>query len=73
MFTLKEIYDDIKLGMSLERVHKKYGGFRIYIGQRLPNYKELIKEEFTGYNHDELAYKYNTTNSNVMEIVKDKV
>ncbi len=70
MFTLEDIFNDIKAGASLPRLHKKYGGFKIYIPQRMPNYKEKILEEFNGYNYDELAYKYNTTRSNVEEIVK---
>lgn len=70
MFTLEDIYNDIKAGASLPRLHKKYGGFKIYIPQRMPDYKERIIEEFTGYNYDELAFKYNTSRSNVEEIIK---
>jgi Mor family transcriptional regulator len=70
MYEFKDIYDDIKAGASRERIHKKYGGFKIYIGQRIPDYKERILEEFNGYNYESLAYKYNTTRSNVEEIVK---
>ena len=72
MFSLKDIYNDIKAGASLPRLHKKYGGFKIYIPQRMPDYKERIIEEFNGYNYDELAFKYNTSRSNVEEIIKQK-
>jgi len=70
MFTLKEIYDDIRNGASLERIHRNYGGFNLYISKQRPDYKDRIVEEFNGYNYDALAYKYNTTPSNVREIVK---
>jgi len=71
MFTLKEIFNDIKKGMSLERVHKYYGGFTLYIPKQIPEYKERIVEEFTGYNYDSLAYKYNTTPKNVRAIINE--
>ena len=70
MFTLEEIFNDIKDGASLERIHKNYGGFNLYIPLQRPDYKERIKAEFNGYNYDTLAYKYNTTPKNVREIVK---
>ena len=71
MFTLEDIYNDIKAGASIERIHKQYGGFNLYIPQQRPDYKERIIEEFNGYNFDQLAYKYNTTPKNVRQIVKD--
>ena len=71
MFSLEDIFNDIKNGASLERLHKKYGGLRLYITNQRPNYKECIKEEFTGYNYDALAYKYNVSTSTVREVLKE--
>ena len=71
MFTLEEIVNDAKNGADILRLHKKYGGFNLYIPKQHPDYKERIKEEFNGYNYDSLAYKYNTTPKNVREIVKE--
>lgn len=70
MFTFEEIIEDAKNGADILKLHKKYGGFNLYIPQQHPDYKERIKEEFNGYNYDSLAYKYNTTPKNVREIVK---
>lgn len=70
MYTLEDIYNDIRKGASLERIHRNYGGFSIYIQRQRPDYKEKILEEFNGYNYDALAHKYNTTPSNVREILK---
>jgi len=69
-FEWEDVYDDIKNGASLERISKKYGGIRIYIPKLTAHYKEKILEEFNGYNYDELAYKYNTTRSNVENVIK---
>lgn len=70
MFCLEDILKDFENGASIERLHKKYGGVKIYIPKLLPQYKQKIIEEFNGYNYDTLAYKYNTTRSNVEEIIK---
>ena len=69
MFTIAELFDDIKKGATLERIHKNYGGFNLYIPRNRADYKEKIVEEFNGYNYDTLAYKYNTTPSNVRDII----
>ena len=71
MFTLEDIYNDIKNGASLPRLHKKYGGLRIYIANHVPDFKDKVREEFNGYNYDALAYKYNLAVSTVREIVKE--
>ncbi len=70
MYSIEEIYNDIKNGASLERIHRKYGGGEVYIPRQRSDYKERIREEFDGYNHDVLAYKYNTTVRNVRRIVR---
>lgn len=70
MFEIKEIYQDIKNGMSIEKVHKKYGGFKIYIPKVCSDYKEKIIKEFNGYNQAVLASKYNVSINQVYAIVK---
>lgn len=70
-FTLEDIYNDIQNGASLPRLHKVYGGAELYIPQQMPDYKERIIEEFSGYNYDELSHKYNTTVRNVRKIVEE--
>lgn len=70
MFTIEDIYSDIKNGATLDRIHSKYGGFRIYIAKRRENYKEDLISEFNGYNFKDLAWKYGLSESHVREIVK---
>ena len=60
MFTFTEIIEDAKGGTSWEKLHKKYGGFNLYIPQQRSD-----------YNYDTLAYKYNTTPKNARGIVKE--
>lgn len=71
MYTIKDIYDDIVNGASFQRIHSKYGGVSIYIPQRLEGYRELIIEEFNGYNYRELAYKYNLAEYSVRRILRE--
>ena len=70
MWTLEDMFNDIKNGASLERIHKKYSGFSFYVTAQVPNYKEKIQEEFTGYNYDALAHKYNVTPQTVREVLR---
>lgn len=71
MYEIKELHEDITKGMSLEAVHKKYGGFSIYVTQSAPDYKEKILNEFNGYNHPQLATKYNVALNTVYTIVRE--
>ena len=71
MYTIEDIYNDIKNGADLKRIHSKYGGHQFYIPQRMDGYKEDLKAEFNGYNFKELSYKYQLTEAYVRELVKD--
>ena len=71
MFEIKEIYQDIKDGMSLQKVHKKYGGFSIYVPKVQENYKDEVIKEFNGYNHAYLATKYNVSLNTIYKIVRE--
>ena len=70
MYSIKEIYEDIKNGATLQRIHSKYGGHQFYIPQRMDGYKEQLLKEFNGYNYKELAFRYNLTIAYVREIIK---
>ena len=70
MYTIKEIYDDIKNGATFQRIHTKYGGNQFYIPQRMEGYKEQLLKEFNGYNYKDLAFKYNLTVAYVRELIK---
>ncbi len=67
---IEYIFEDIKNGATLEDMYNSYGGIEIYIPKKSPNYKEKIIKEFNGYNYSQLAYKYNTTVTNVRKILK---
>ena len=58
--------------MSIERLHKKYGGITIYIAKIPPDYKKKIIEEFNGDNHAVLAHKYNVSVKTVYKTIKEK-
>ena len=73
MYRIEDIYDDIKNGATLSRIYNKYGGFSIYITQRMPNYKEKILEEFNGYNYKDLAQRYNVAEYSVRRIINQKI
>lgn len=68
--TLRDILEDYKAGMSLERVYKKYGGVSIYIPKVDREAKEKIIQEFNGYNFLFLAHKFNLSERYVREIVR---
>jgi len=71
MYTIADIYSDIKNGATLQRIHSKYGGFVIYITTRQDGYKEKLLAEFNGYNFKDLAVKYSLTPDHVRKIVKE--
>lgn len=70
MFTLADIISDAKQGMTILELHKKYGGFNIYIPRTVPNYKELIITDFNGNNYDALSHKYSVTINNIKSILR---
>jgi len=71
MVTIEDIYNDIKNGASLKRIHSKYGGLRIYIPQREENYKEKLLADFNGYNYTDLALKYKISENYTREIIRE--
>ena len=72
MVTIAGIYEDIQNGVSIEKLHKKYGGLTIYIPKTVPDYKEKIIKEFSGNNHALLAHKYNVSIKTVYQVLRDK-
>ena len=70
MFSIAKIYEDISNGMSLEKIHKKYGGIKLYIPKTRPDFEELVAKEFTGDNHSVLAHKYNISIQTVYNVIK---
>jgi Mor family transcriptional regulator len=67
---LEQLEEDFKNGVDINRIYKKYGGQSIYIPKINPNFKELVAQEFNGYNHHALAHKYNISLSTVYDVVK---
>jgi len=72
MYSISDIHQDVKEGMSIEKLHKKYGGTTVYIPKVMPNYKEKIITEFSGDNHAVLAHKYNVSVKTIYEIMKSE-
>lgn len=71
MFSIEEIYDAIKDGMSKDKLYKKYGGFSIYIPQKDRNFREKVLAEFNGYNHHALATKFNLSLNTIRKIIRE--
>jgi len=70
MYSFDDLIEDIRSGMSREKIHKKYGGLTFYIQKTVSDFRERIVEEFTGDNHSVLAHKYNVSTKTVYEIIK---
>lgn len=71
MYEIADLHKDITKGMSLLKVHKKYGGFSIYIPKVQGNYKDEVLKEFNGYNQAFLATKYNVSLNTIYKIVRE--
>lgn len=68
---LLEICEAYKNGASFERICREFGGISIYIPKVIPNARERVLSEFNGYNTATLAYKYNLSQNQVRQIIKD--
>jgi len=65
VFTIEDIANAVKEGTPTEQLYKRFGGFSIYIPKVMPNYEEKVLTEFNGYNHAQLATKYNVNEYNL--------
>ena len=61
----------ILYGASLKKLHGKYGGFRIYIPKKMPNYKENLINDFNGYNYVDLAIKYGISEEHTRKLIRE--
>jgi Mor family transcriptional regulator len=71
MFTLEDIIEETQKGTPIHEMYKKFGGFSIYIPKVMRDYKELVINEFNGYNYAFLATKYNVSTAQVYKIIRD--
>jgi len=71
MYTIEEIAEDIRAGLTNQQMYKKYGGTAPYIPKVDPQFKEKILKEFNGYNQHFLATKYNVALNTVYKIVRE--
>ena len=70
MYTIEEIADDIRAGMTNSQIYKKHGGTAPYIPKVDPKFKEKIIREFNGYNHHSLATKFNISLNTIYRVLR---
>ena len=71
MYTISEIADAIRNEkLTNEQIHKRFGGFSIYIPKVDPKYEEKIMKQFNGYNHAYLATKFNVAVNTVYKVIR---
>lgn len=72
MFDIVEIANAIRNEkLTDEQIHKKFGGFSIYIPKVDPRYQEKILKQFNGYNHAQLATKFNIAVNTVYKVIRE--